>query len=186
MHIEKGIRTKLIEVNETDARDIIYLRNNPANNKFLFQRPISIENQVEWINNNRLKNDNVNFKVVDLNDNFKGTVSIYDIKEKRGEFGRYIITDPFNAIEAEYLILKFGFGNLKLNSIYCQTNVENAKVWKQHSKFGFHLLEIKDVLVGSAPQITVKAVIQEITAANFYSFDYSDILRLFERKRKNN
>jgi RimJ/RimL family protein N-acetyltransferase len=181
MHYIEGIKTKLIEVDETDAAEMINLRNNPAYNKYLFQQPILIENQVQWINDNRLKKDNVNFKVVDLDNNFKGTISIYDIKEKRGEFGRYIVTNPINAIEAEYLFLKFTFDNLKLESIFCQTNQENNSVWNQHTKLGFRFVQLKDVLVGDTPKIKVKAVVQEISAADFHNFNYSDILQLLEK-----
>ena len=181
MHYIAGINTKLIEIDEIDAVDIINLRNNPAYSKYLFQQPILIENQIRWIKENRLKHDNINFKVVDLENNFKGTISIYDIKEKRGEFGRYIVTNPINAIEAEYLFLKFVFVTLKLESVFCQTNQENNSVWNQHSKLGFRFVQIKNVLVGETPQVAVKAVVQEITANDFYTFNYSDILQLLEK-----
>ena len=180
MYLIQGIKTKLEEITGSDAADIVHLRNDPANNKYLYQEEIKLEEQIAWINKNRNRTDVVNFKVVNLDNEFKGTVSIYNIRDNRGEFGRYIITNPINAIEAEYLLLKFCFENLGLHTVYCQTNTENKSVWKQHVKMGFRNTGTKEVTVGSYDNILVRAVIHEITADEFKSFDYSNIIKLIK------
>ena len=74
--------------------------------------------------------------------------SLYTISgTAAGEFGRYIATNPVNAIEAEYLLLKICFEQLGLNAVYCQTNFENKAVWGQHLKLGFKEKGTKDVTV---------------------------------------
>jgi RimJ/RimL family protein N-acetyltransferase len=182
MKIVKGIQTTLVEVSESDAEDMINLRNDPKNNKYLYQKHLTIEDQINWIRENKKKTDTVNFKVLNVQNEFTGTISIYDIKNDRGEFGRYIVNNAINAVESEYLLLKFCFNELKLKTVYCQTNIENKKSWKLHLKLGFKPIETKKVLVGSAPQIYVDAYIQEINKAEFENFNYEkifDLLRSF-------
>ena len=183
MYSIEGIQTKLVEIDESDAEAVVNLRNNPQYNKYLFQSPVTVEEQKNWIKKNKLKGDNVNFKVVDHSGNFKGTISVYDIKAGRGEFGRYIVTNPIYAIEAEYLFLKFSFEVLRLESIFCQTNYENTGVWKQHGQFGFGFVEHKNVTVGTSNEVTVKAVVQNITQEEYKNFDYSSIVGLLKKIR---
>ncbi len=175
-----GIKTILTELTEEDAADVIKLRNDPANNRFLFQKPITVEQQVEWIKNNKNSDKAKNFKVTDINKEFKGTISIYNIENGRGEFGRYIVTNPVNAIEAEYLLLRVCFEQLKLNAVYCQTNLLNKAVWGQHLKMGFKQTGTKEVIVGTAGEVSVTAVVQEITAEEYRNFNYEKIIKLIK------
>lgn len=165
---------------EEDAADVIKLRNDPANNKFLFQKPITVEQQVEWIRNNKNSDKAKNFTVTDIKGEFKGTISIYNIENGRGEFGRYIVTNPVNAIEAEYLLLRVCFEQLGMNAVYCQTNLLNKAVWGQHIKLGFKQTGTKEVVVGTAGEISVTAVIQEITVEDFRNFNYEKIIKLIK------
>ena len=176
----RGIKTILTELSEEDAENVVNLRNDPAHNKFLFQTPITVNDQVNWIRKNRDAEDAKNFKITNLDNEFKGTISIYNIREGKGEFGRYIATNPVNAIEAEYLLLKVCFEQLGMKAVYCQTNAENKAVWSQHLKLGFKEKERKDVTVGSTGDIKVQAVIQEITAGEFRNFDYGKIIKLIK------
>jgi RimJ/RimL family protein N-acetyltransferase len=176
----KGIKTSLTELTESDAEDVVLLRNDPANNKFLFQKEMTINDQIAWITKSKNSNDSKNFKVTDNHQIFKGTISIYNIADKRGEFGRYIVTNPINAIEAEYLLLKICFEMLKLDVVYCQTNIDNKTVWGQHTKLGFKETAIKEVPVGSFGDVIVKAVIQEITVKDFMTFDYEKVMKLIK------
>ena len=180
MRTVNGIQTKLVEISENDAEDIVKLRNDQSNNKYLFQKPLTVEGQRKWILENQKKNDAVNFKVLNTKKEFTGTISIYDIKNGRGEFVRYIVSNALNAVESEYLLLKFCFTDLNLNTVYCQTNIENKKSWKLHLKLGFKPVETKKVLVGSAPQIFVDAYIQEIHKTEFENFNYEEIFELLK------
>ncbi|HMC87559.1 MAG TPA: GNAT family N-acetyltransferase [Chitinophagaceae bacterium] len=176
----KGIKTNLSELTESDAAEVVQLRNDPANNKFLFQKEMTVSDQLEWIRKNRNRNDSKNFKVTDSHHVFKGTISIYNIANKRGEFGRYIVTNQINAIEAEYLLLKICFEMLELNAVYCQTNMDNKTVWGQHVKLGFKETAVKEVPVGSFADVMVKAVVQEITVKEFRAFNYEKVMKLIK------
>lgn len=176
----RGIKTILTEIAEEDAQDIVNLRNDPANNKFLFQKPISVDEQLNWIKNNKGSEKARNFKVTNIDNEFKGTISIYNIENGRGEFGRYIVTNPVNAIEAEYLLLKICFEQLGMNAIYCQTNLLNRAVWGQHLKLGFRQTGTKEVIVGTEGDVSVTAVVQEITAEEYRNFNYEKIIKLIK------
>jgi len=174
----EGIKTRLEEVSESDAADIVELRNNPAYNKFLFQKPLTVEDQLAWIKKNKNRADAKNFKVTDRDGSFKGTISVYNIVDGRGEWGRYVVNNPVHAVEAVYLLLKVCFEQMNMKSVYGQTNIENKAVWHQHPKLGFREVEIKEVPVGSDWNVMVKAIIHEITAEEFKNFNYSHILKL--------
>ncbi len=175
-----GIKTILSELTESDAADIVNLRNDPVNNKFLFQKKLTVEDQSEWIKRNMGRDDARNFKVTNTENEFKGTISVYNIVDNRGEWGRYIVTNPVNAIEAEYLLLRICFEKMGMKSIYGQTNVENKSAWGQHLKLGFRQTGIKEVPVGSNMDVMVRAVIQEITAEEFKAFNYGKIISLIK------
>jgi RimJ/RimL family protein N-acetyltransferase len=173
-----GLTTSLIEIDENDAAAIVLLRNNPTINQFLSsQKEVSEQEQTAWILQNRAKNDNVYFKIVDKKtDLFKGTIALYSIENGAAEFGRFIATNPISAIESELLLLEFGFEHLFLGKIYCCTVKENAKVWQQHTKFGFQIVgEDFD------ERISQIRVLQEIQNADYQSFDYSKIKETLKR-----
>jgi RimJ/RimL family protein N-acetyltransferase len=174
----RGIKTHLKEITESDAKNIVKLRNDPANNKFLFQKELTVDEQIQWIKFNKNRTDAKNFIVTNNDNEFKGTISIYNIVDNRGEWGRYIVTNPINAIESVYLLLRFCFETLGLKSVYGQTNIENKSVWNQHIKLGFLEKEVKDVVVGSYNSEVVKAIVQEITAEQFMAFNYDKIFKL--------
>ncbi|MEJ7677574.1 MAG: GNAT family protein [Segetibacter sp.] len=174
----KGDKTLLAEVTVEDAEIVCNLRNDKQINKYLSSsKAINIAEQQQWIIVNQAKNDGYYFKIIDLDTNeCCGTISIYNAAEGIAEFGRYISTKSLQAIEAEYLILKFGFESFNLHKIYCRTAVDNIKVWKQHYKFGFkdageELLESRQLLLK----------VQEITFDKFICTDYSFIKKILER-----
>lgn len=173
----EGLKTNLIEVTEGDAADIIALRNNPEFNRFLSsQKPISVEEQIEWIRKNKERNDNFYFKITDKQGRFKGTVSLYRIANGEAEFGRFIATNPIAAAEAEYLILKFGFEELNLEKIYCNTIEENRKVIQMHSRFGFRTVGKK-----KNDALNCLLIVQEMTRDEFSKINHKSILLLLER-----
>lgn len=177
----KGILTGLKIVDEDDASDICNLRNNPKYNQFLSSsKTITIGCQKEWIRCNRIKKDNVYFKIIELQTNRTvGTISLYNCLDKEAEFGRYICEQTIQAIEAEYLILKFGFDILKLNRIFCKTIENNNHVWKQHYKFGF-----RDVGVGIEKINNIVFRVQEIRKIDFENFNYDHVISLLKRFEK--
>lgn len=174
----EGLTTTLIEINEGDAKAIIELRNNPTINQFLSSQAIvSEQQQIAWITQNREKEDNIYFKIIDnKNNNFKGTISLYSLENGGAEFGRFIATNSVAAIEGELLLLRYGFEHWGLKRIYCCTVETNTKVWQQHTKFGFQIVgEDFDERIQAA------RVLQEIQLVDYQNFDYSKIITTLKR-----
>jgi len=173
----QGRLTKLIEISEKDASFICKLRNEPSINRYLSStNKTNIEEQKKWIKENLLKKDGVYFKIIDIpNEKEVGTISLYNKIKDEAEFGRFICESSIQAIEAEYLIIKYGFENYLLNRIYCRTLEQNKIVWMQHYKFGF-----KDAGIQFVNNNFILRV-QEIYKNEFISFDYEKILTIIDR-----
>jgi len=161
-----------------DAEDIIKLRNDSKLNRYLSsQKTLTVEDQINWLLNNKNSETNHYFKIVRKKDaKFIGTISLYNINNNEGEFGRYICIDPVGAIESELLIIEFAFLQRRLENIYCRTVTDNEKVIIQHRKFGF---EDREVVYD--PNINRKLLIQELSYDKFKNFDYSSIRSLVDK-----
>ena len=135
----KGISgkiTKLTPIEIYDTEDIIALRNNSEISRYLSnKKPISLEDQRAWlVTQSKLDND-IYFKITDFQNAFKGTISIYNINNRQGEFGRFICINSLMSIEAELLLLSFAFEKLKLQKVYCKTV-------KKMKRFGINTLSL--------------------------------------------
>lgn len=175
-----GTATILQEVTPDDAEKMCELRNDPHNNRYLSStKPIAVEDQRAWLKSNKEHGDNFYFKILDKKTSeFCGTISIYDHdnEKRRAEFGRYVCKSPLQSMEAEYLIMKFGFDVMFLDAIYCRTVKDNKYVWNQHYKFGFK--DIREEVLGPRQMLHM---IQEMSRAEFHQFDYSFMDRFFKR-----
>lgn len=158
-----------------DAEIICNFRNDKQLNKYLSSSgKTGIDEQKSWIQANFNKKDGYYFKIIDLQKNeCCGTISIYNVTNKQAEFGRYICTKSLQAVESEYILLKYGFDIMKLERIYCRTAAENIKVWRQHYKFGF-----SDVGEEFFPVKELMLKIQELTCNTYKKTDYSLIEKL--------
>lgn len=175
----QGKKVSLFSLREEDALPILRLRNDPAYNKHLSNagKAIELHDQLAWMRKVSDDPHCIDLKIVD-NDTgaFYGTAALYDLTPSAGEFGRYLATNAIAAIEAEYLILRLGFETLNLEYIYCNTVADNAKVWKQHLKFGLvHKGEDFDERIGKT-RITMG-----IERDAFERFDYGSILGILDR-----
>jgi len=177
----EGYSTILKVIEESDSQLICDLRNNPNINKFLSNSTsITVLEQKEWLKNNLKANDGIYFKIIDKNkNNFVGTISLYNVNNSTAEFGRYICLSPIQAIEAELLILKYGFEIMKLKQIYCKTAEENTKVWKQHFKYGF-----KDTSREYFKHKEMYLKVQEISYNDYINFDFTKINKLIATLNK--
>lgn len=179
-----GTLTLLRSVELKDAEFIADLRSHPQIYRYLSsESEISTAQQQSWLKAYLDSNDGFYFVIEDLNSGKKtGTISIYNLAEnrKKAEFGRYICTNTYNAIEAELLLIKFGFEVMGIDEIYCRTAQANEKVWKQHYKFGF-----TDLGMELFPEKEMALKVQHITKASFDTFDYTHITNLIQRFRTN-
>jgi RimJ/RimL family protein N-acetyltransferase len=173
-----GNSTILQEVIPDDAEQMCNLRNNPQINRFLSStETILVEDQKAWLKKNAEKHDNFYFKILNKKTGeFCGTIALYDIEHNMAEFGRYICTSPLQSIEAEYLIIKFGFDVVFLDKIYCRTVKANQYVWNQHYKYGFK--DIREEVLGPRQMLHM---IQEQDVNSFRNYDFSFIDKLSKR-----
>lgn len=176
-----GEHITLRPINLDDDSFVANLRSEEKVYQFLSSdSPISREDQREWIQSFLVNQKEFYFVIIENTSNIrKGTISLYNINDQKAEFGRYISLDALSAIEAELLILKFGFEILNLEKIYCRTADLNLKVWRQHLQFGFEDVGFEEL---STKKIQLR--IQEITKINFLKFDYSKIEGLIKRLKK--
>jgi len=173
----KGNKTLLIPVTEDDSREIINLRNNPAISKYLSgDKKLTLYDQIQWIRNNNTNPNNFYWKICNVKNEFCGTISLYNINAGKAEFGRYICTNPIQAIESELMLIRFAFQVCNLNEIYCRTVIDNVKVWQQHYSFGF-----KDFGEEKLLDRNFILKIQTLAKETFNKFDYSNIDKLIAR-----
>lgn len=173
----KGRNTILRQVMESDAAAIIEMRNNPSVNRFLSSsKPLSLNDQVTWLRNNLGSIDQHYFMILNNKELPIGTISIYNIKNGCGEFGRYICTQALQAVESERMILQFAFENLGLQYLYCRTAESNQSVWMQHLRFGF-----SDCGIEYDQNLNFDLHIQGISKEAYERFDYSKIDQLISR-----
>lgn len=176
----KGTKTLLQEVAVEDAAAICALRNDERINKYLStSRQVSLAEQEDWIRMNLARKDGVYFKIIDsTTGEFCGTASIYALSGDGADFGRYISTKALQAIEAEYLALKYAFEEMGLKRIFCRTSVENKKVWKQHLNYGF--VDVGEEMLRAADKELILKI-QELSYEKFLATDYSFLQKLIQK-----
>jgi RimJ/RimL family protein N-acetyltransferase len=160
-----------------DAEDVLSLRNDPEYNRHLSHpgTSIRVEDQRLWLKDHCEREDEANFKIR-LDGRFVGTISLYDIADGTAEFGRYLAKNPIASLEAELLLLQFGFEGLRLESIFCKTLEANQKVWRQHESFGFDNRGLV-----THPELGVPLVHQVLTLEQYQRRPFGKILELIER-----
>lgn len=140
MIIEHDIEGKIISlrtVRSEDAEFILSLRLNPELNRFINKVDNNLEKQIQWINDQKERKNDYYFIVHKKNRQPIGTISLYNIANSEGEFGRWIITgNSLEALESAILIHDFGFNTLGLNRVISKTHSENIKVINFHKRFG--------------------------------------------------
>lgn len=140
MFIEETIKGKYVTLksaNIEDAEFSLELRQNPALTKYLPKLDVTIEQQKNWILDQRNKNDDYFFVVINNKNERIGALGIYAIQDKSAETGRLaIVGNPFENLEAQYLSFVFAFEVLKLESTHCFIYKDNSKAIRLSEFFG--------------------------------------------------
>lgn len=125
---------------QKDYKKLYSLRKKKSLTKFLNKISNNAIDQKKFIIDEKKKR-NYLFGIYNLNNDFIGTISIYNIsKDKKAEWGRWIcIGDQKQSLEAIILILKFGYEFLKLKTIFSRTLSKNEKVVNMHKSLGFKI-----------------------------------------------
>jgi len=137
----EGQFIKLRSVLENDAEFILKLRLDCALNKYLNKVDNDLEKQILWIKEQQKRENDFYFIIERKSGLPIGTISLYNIKELEGEFGRWVsIGNTVENVESVLLLHDFGFYKMNLDLIYSETVKENEKVLNFHKRFGANLL----------------------------------------------
>ncbi len=139
-----GYFLTLIPYSKEFAPDVVRLRNNERTSYFLNQSfESTLLSQLEWTEEYNKKNNDL-YWVIQSNETHEiiGSTSIYDIDSLQCEKGRFIL-DQSNAakkpyaLEAEILVIKLAFEELKVSQIITTTRYDNTKMESINKRFGF-------------------------------------------------
>ena len=137
----EGQFIKLRSFLESDAEFILKLRLDCALNKYLNKVDNDLEKQILWIKEQQKRENDFYFIIERKSGLPIGTISLYNIKELEGEFGRWVsIGNTVENVESVLLLHDFGFYKMNLDLIYSETVKENEKVLNFHKRFGANLL----------------------------------------------
>ena len=144
MKIE-GLLISFIPLAEEHLPLMVKWRNDPFVANTMFDRGLfTLEKQTAWFEKTANDSSRKQFIIIDKKTEMPiGAINLMHIDKVNSncDWGYYIGEENYrmggHAIEAEYLILKYAFGELDLHKVYCQTFSYNKKVISIHSKFGF-------------------------------------------------
>lgn len=143
----QGKSIDLRQMNETDLQIVYFWRNSNDVSKFMIsQNKITIEEHTLWFSKIKNNIENLYFIIVSKNQDKLGVINFNKINqtEKTAEPGLYIgDVDNRNTIyglEAYYLLLSYGFKELKLKKIIGQVLSTNKTAIKMNESFGFTFL----------------------------------------------
>jgi diamine N-acetyltransferase len=141
----------LRSITEDDIDLIRNWRNDENIRKyFLLQNYITAEQQLNWYNNYKKKDNDLMFIIEDCLEINKpiGAVALYDIdfSSKKAEFGRLMIGEKLAAgkglgYKSTMALCQFGFDQLGLDSIYLKVFTDNNKALNVYLKCGFEIAE---------------------------------------------
>ena len=133
-----GYSINLRPVRIEDSGFIIELRNDSKLNKYLHEGASDIKSQMDWIYNYfKIKNDY--YFVIEKIEGGKpiGLIGIYDMKNSKAEWGRWILKEGNNfAVESVLLLYRIAFKILNLEKIFCRTLLSNKSVISFHDSCG--------------------------------------------------
>jgi len=130
-----GYSYSLYPVTTEDAPFIVEVRLEDAErNKFIHTISPDVSLQVEWIEKYfEIPNDYYFVVKNKLTGRREGLISVYNINERKGEWGRWIIKkDSLASVESFYLLCRIAFEQIGLDEIYSRTIVENKNVVDFH------------------------------------------------------
>lgn len=129
-----GYAICLRPVNDSDVDFILKLRTDRSRNQFINATSILPDNQLAWLARYYERAGDYYFVAENLVTGLpEGLISLYDIKNESGEWGRWVLREgsPW-AAESALLIYRFAFDILGLDTVYCLTVADNSAVVSFH------------------------------------------------------
>ncbi|WP_054956224.1 GNAT family N-acetyltransferase [Paenibacillus dakarensis] len=130
-----GIRLRPVTMD--DAEFIFKLRRSPELSKYIGELDSRYSVHESWLKEYFQREGDYYFCIELLSGEPVGTIAIYDISERTGNWGRWIILPRVLAAPASvWLIFHVAFDILGLNSVYSNTVIENESVVSFHDHCG--------------------------------------------------
>ena len=133
----EGIGVNLRAVEESDAEFTYNLRQNKELTKYVHSVDGTVEDQRNWILNQRKRDGDYFFIVEDKEGNPLGTVGYYDLIGKNGEMGRMVINGTFSQnCDAILQLRRFAFEIIGADYVRCTAVNGNKPVLAQLKRLG--------------------------------------------------
>ena len=138
-----GIFVGLRPAVESDAEFIVKIRTDEAMARFLNKTSGDIAAQKSWMKEQEKRAGDYYFVIEELKTGKAlGTISIYDIDGKSGEFGRWIsLGNALQNLESCVLIYDYAFYKCGLEFVDSFTDVKNSGVVNFHKSFGAQFIK---------------------------------------------
>ncbi len=135
--IVEGIGVNLRSVEESDAEFTYFLRQNKERTKYVHSVDGTVEDQLNWIRNQRQREGDYFFIVEDKSGKPLGTVGYYDLEGKNGEMGRMVINGSFaQNCDAILQLRRFAFEIIGADYVRCTAVNGNKPVMAQLKRLG--------------------------------------------------
>lgn len=121
-----------------DAAEIVIMRSDPVQSRFVHAVSPVVDDQVLWLTRYLARSGDFYFVVERSHDGrFEGTVGLYDLADDKAEFGRWFLKPGSLAAPASaMLIYHVAFEELGLSEVYCRTVEDNKAVISFHEAYG--------------------------------------------------
>lgn len=144
----EGKYVNLREIQIEDAEFVLSLRCNEKKARFLHATENNLQKQIDYIKRYKTLKDEYYFIIENKKGEPIGTDRIYGIREDAFSGGSWLMvegSDPYEVMEGEALIKKFGFETLKFNKCYFDVRKGNKKVLKYHKLLGSKIVGETDI-----------------------------------------
>ena len=142
MHYDEqieGLTVRLRAIEERDAEVTFRMRSDPEKSRYIHGATGTVDDQREFIRNQRKKPGDWLFMVEDLDGNPIGMKGVYDYDsaKKVVETGRFInFGTQLQGVEALYLSFDFAFDILGVDRIVMSALEENSNMLGMQGRFG--------------------------------------------------
>lgn len=137
----KGLAFQLRPVGLQDAAFIVEARtSDPDRTRLIHSISADLDKQRLWITQ-YLEREGDYYWVIERLDTIRpeGLVAVYNVNmpERTAEWGRWVLrSGSLAAVESAWLVYRMAFEVLALNSVYCLTVADNARVVSFHESCG--------------------------------------------------